>query len=178
MIERIKKIMFDNNLSAARFADKIGVPKSGLSHILSGRNNPSLDYISKILEAFPNVDSEWLILGRDKKSKSIQNDIPAQTKSGLQEKLMNFNKKIGTQAGSLSDKWTNKPTETAQIQEEIMEEPELEDSNSVEDEEQISYNPKPRRIKNEKPTSIQDIGSQIERIVIFYTNGKFKEYTP
>ncbi len=56
--------MEENSLSASQFADKIGVPRSGLSHVLKGRNNPSLDYVLKIIDSFPDVDSNWLLTGK------------------------------------------------------------------------------------------------------------------
>ena len=65
MKERILKIMADNNMNAASFADRISVPRSGLSHVLKGRNKASLDYIQKILEVFPNIDSNWLLTGKE-----------------------------------------------------------------------------------------------------------------
>ena len=65
LIERIQKIIEENELSAAAFADKIGVQRSSISHILSGRNKPSLDFILKILNAFPTVKSSWLLLGAE-----------------------------------------------------------------------------------------------------------------
>ena len=65
LIERIQKIIEENELSAAAFADKIGVQRSSISHILSGRNKPSLDFILKILNAFPTIQSSWLLLGAE-----------------------------------------------------------------------------------------------------------------
>ena len=62
--ERIKYIMKLNNLSASAFADKVGVQRSSVSHILSGRNKPSLDFVLKVLHHFPNVSSDWLLLGK------------------------------------------------------------------------------------------------------------------
>src|SRR5690606_15634735 len=50
--------------SAAAFADKIGVQRSSISHILSGRNKPSLDFILKILAAYPDVELYWLLNGK------------------------------------------------------------------------------------------------------------------
>jgi transcriptional regulator with XRE-family HTH domain len=50
-------------LSNSEFAEKIGVAKSGLSHILSGRNKASLDYVVKIISAFPDLNIKWLLLG-------------------------------------------------------------------------------------------------------------------
>lgn len=55
-----------DNLSAAAFAEKVGVQPSSISHILSGRNKPSLEFIQKILTQFPNVSADWLITGNTK----------------------------------------------------------------------------------------------------------------
>ena len=63
IVERIKQLMQDNELGAAAFADTIGVQRSSISHILSERNKPSLDFIHKILYAYPNVSAEWLLKG-------------------------------------------------------------------------------------------------------------------
>ncbi len=62
--ERVKKIMEDNGLSSSQMADKIGVQRSAISHVLSGRNKPSLDFILKVLESFADVSSEWLLRGQ------------------------------------------------------------------------------------------------------------------
>jgi transcriptional regulator with XRE-family HTH domain len=60
---RIKKVMDFYQLSASLFADKIGVQRSSISHILSGRNKPSLDFILKITSEFKDVDIHWLLHG-------------------------------------------------------------------------------------------------------------------
>src|SRR5690606_15179053 len=62
--ERLQKIMEFYNESAAAFADKIGVQRSSISHILSGRNKPSLDFILKILAVYPDVELYWLLNGK------------------------------------------------------------------------------------------------------------------
>ena len=63
IIERIKRIISDSGLSNSSFADKIGVPRSSISHILSGRNNPSLDLIIKILRNFDDINADSLLKG-------------------------------------------------------------------------------------------------------------------
>ncbi len=68
IVDRIKQLMHDSELSAAAFADIIGVQRSSISHILSERNKPSLDFILKILQAYPSVSSDWLLKGIDSKS--------------------------------------------------------------------------------------------------------------
>jgi len=63
IVERIEEIRKNNHLSAAGFASRIGVQRSAMSHILSGRNKPSLDFLIKVYNTFEEVALEWLILG-------------------------------------------------------------------------------------------------------------------
>ena len=60
MNNRIQLILKTKDISASKFADEIGVQRSSISHILSGRNNPSLDFIQKILKRFPDINSDWI----------------------------------------------------------------------------------------------------------------------
>ncbi len=64
MKDRISLLIKAKNLTAAQFADEIGVQKSSISHILSGRNNASLDFIQKVLLCYPEVNMEWLMFGK------------------------------------------------------------------------------------------------------------------
>lgn len=63
LIERFRYIMKLKDLSASAFADEIGVQRSSVSHILSGRNKPSLEFIQKVISKYPKVDAAWLING-------------------------------------------------------------------------------------------------------------------
>ena len=63
ILDRIKKIIEDNNLTNSEFAEKIGVPKSSISHLLSKRNKASLDIITKISEEFHDITTDYLIFG-------------------------------------------------------------------------------------------------------------------
>lgn len=63
MKERIKKIMDSENMTPGRFADYLEIGRAVISHILNGRNNPSLDVISRILLRMPQINSDWLITG-------------------------------------------------------------------------------------------------------------------
>ncbi|MDR0789515.1 MAG: helix-turn-helix domain-containing protein [Bacteroidales bacterium] len=62
--ERIKQIMETYGLTAGGFAEILGIQASGISHILSGRNKPSLDFVTKVLIKFPEIDYNWLVLGK------------------------------------------------------------------------------------------------------------------
>lgn len=61
---RLKKVMSYYNETAASFSEKIGVQRSSISHILSGRNKPSLEFILKILSSYDEVDLYWLLNGK------------------------------------------------------------------------------------------------------------------
>ena len=64
MKDRILQLLEEKAMTLAAFADEIGVERSTMSHIKSGRSNPSLDVALKILERFPEVSTDWLILGK------------------------------------------------------------------------------------------------------------------
>ena len=61
---RLQRILEYYDLSAASFADKIDVGRSSISHILSGRNKPSLDFVMKVVKNFPEVELYWLLNGK------------------------------------------------------------------------------------------------------------------
>ena len=64
MRARILQVMENEGLAPSKFAETIGIQRSAMSHIISGRNNPSLDVLMKILETFTYVDSDWLLFGK------------------------------------------------------------------------------------------------------------------
>jgi transcriptional regulator with XRE-family HTH domain len=64
-------ILEDLQLTPSEFADRIGVQRSSISHVLSGRNKPGLDFLEKILNTFPEIDAAWLITG--KKGQNLYN---------------------------------------------------------------------------------------------------------
>ena len=73
-IKRLQKVIHYYGESASSFAEKIGVQRSSISHILSGRNKPSLDFVLKVLSSYPEVELYWLMNGKGefpKKDKSV-----------------------------------------------------------------------------------------------------------
>lgn len=80
MRERIKQIMDVENLTPARFADNLNIGRAVISHILNGRNNPSLDVITRILSHMPNISSDWLLTGTPPMYKS---DMSNKSTTGL-----------------------------------------------------------------------------------------------
>lgn len=73
------------DLSPGKLASMIGVQRSGISHILSGRNKPSLDFIEKFLKAFPAVNAEWLITGKGPMMKMSGTTDLFDSTSGIRE---------------------------------------------------------------------------------------------
>ena len=82
ILNRIKKIISDNNLSNSEFAEKIGIPKSSVTHLLSERNNPSLDVIIKISETFENISTDYLIFGYES-----DKELPSESLNNLFDDL-------------------------------------------------------------------------------------------
>jgi transcriptional regulator with XRE-family HTH domain len=79
MKERLLEFLRSENKSSAQFAEEIGVQPSGISHILSGRNNPSLDFVLKMLEKYQLLSTDWLLFGKgsmykDPKMQNIFNE--------------------------------------------------------------------------------------------------------
>jgi transcriptional regulator with XRE-family HTH domain len=82
-VKRLEIILDYYALNASAFADRIGVQRSSMSHLLSGRNKPSLDFVMKILEVFPDVDLYWILNGKgsfpknnDEVSENIKTPTP------------------------------------------------------------------------------------------------------
>lgn len=81
MRERLIEFLKAENKSSAQLAEEIGVQPSGISHILSGRNNPSLDFVLKMLEKFPFLSTDWFLFGsgsmyKDSKMQSLFAEYP------------------------------------------------------------------------------------------------------
>ena len=67
---RIQKLLIEKGISASEFSKKINVQRSSISHIINGRNKPSLEIVTKICKVYPDVKLDWLILGENYKINS------------------------------------------------------------------------------------------------------------
>ena len=74
-IKRLEFIMEHFGLNASSFADKVNVQRSSISHLLSGRNKPSLDFIMKIIDEFPSLNLYWLLDGKGEFLKNDEGEI-------------------------------------------------------------------------------------------------------
>jgi transcriptional regulator with XRE-family HTH domain len=64
MRERIREFLKRENKTSSQFAEEIGIQPSGVSHVLSGRNKPSLDFILRMLRTYSDLNSDWLLFGK------------------------------------------------------------------------------------------------------------------
>ncbi|HOU95651.1 MAG TPA: helix-turn-helix transcriptional regulator [Bacteroidales bacterium] len=128
MKERILEFLKEENKTAFQFAVEIGVQPSSVSHILSGRNNPSLDFVIKMLSRYNNLSPEWLLFGKGEMYKEkITNDLShgnnsynserdvineknnLNVRSESKEYATNESKKIDYSNRDISNKKINKP---------------------------------------------------------------------
>jgi len=149
--KRIEQIIIDKGLSPSYFADTIGIQRSSISHILSGRNKPSLDIIQRILKVFPDIDRDWLLFDseiRQQNTPQINRQQPV------------------NQVNTRQNLFEQTPRESPKI---FQTEPNVVKS---------SVNMSMKR-KIERPT-VPSVSSskQIERIMIFYMDGTFEEKRP
>lgn len=150
--KRIEFIMEKERLTAAIFADMIGVQRSSISHIVSGRNKPSLEFLQKILNSFPNYNTDWLVMGKGE---------PIETTDKIQSRNQ-INKQ---EVSPLSDLFTN--VNKNESINEVKEIPSATEAKIKEDN---------KEVEQEKIT--KNIQKEIEQIIICYTDKTFLSYKP
>lgn len=161
MINRINLILRAKNISARQFAEEIGIQPSGMSHILGGRNNPSLEFVTKVIRRYPEIDANWLLLGRGEMytaaSEGHQTALPPASPT-LQE--LPFDEPLPQPQ--------EQPAPLPDIDEETFSEPEA---------------PEPAHNYEELPPvdstdEAVPTGRRLQRILFIYSDNTFAEYLP
>ena len=167
---RVQKIINYSELSSSEFADEIGVQRSNISHVLSGRNKPSLDFLMKIKDRFPEIQWEWLIEGKGTMVFSENEAASTPSSYSLEESKINDDEPIITGLFSIPSQEMEENTKQEEVKSEISEPIQY---NIVENTPEISEN---KNIsETEAPTKK---GNSIKKIVFFYENGKFEVFEP
>lgn len=158
MLTRIKEIIDSENLSPSRFADYIGVPRSTISHIMSGRNKASLEVVQKILESFPHISADWLVLGKGGNAKK-QPDLFSEI-TERRDSEMPFHENMSTA----------KPDKTTPVQQKIKVNDEDEEKNEIGN----------KTISQTEKIEDQgvDTGKKTIKIIELYSDGSYTEYFP
>lgn len=87
MNRRLQQFLEVEKLSPARLADSLGIQRSGISHLLSGRNKPSYEFINNFLTRYPQIDATWLITGKGKMYKDEFTPYPDDQATPFQTEL-------------------------------------------------------------------------------------------
>ena len=160
--DKIKQILIDKNLTPSYFADEIGVQRSSISHILSGRNRPSFDIIQKIIRRFPELGYEWIMEEDNQSSNSTNQSSYSNRGNSTRPNQDRYNS-----PQPLSMSYAPSATNIRSQRNEIP--PVAPVSTSINEQVPITGSPDLMITSNEK---------KVERILIFYTDGSFREYTP
>ncbi len=150
MKDRILAFLQNENKSYAQFAEEIGVQPSGISHILSGRNNPSLDFVIKMLHRYPSLSADWLLFGKGSMYKYLSQ--PTLFDTGEPP--------AGNEEIEMTTVQQFKEEETGAREEDLTERQDFPGSGNPD-------------MKNS-----DDRIRKLERIVMFYTDKTFTEYKP
>ncbi|HPL05483.1 MAG TPA: helix-turn-helix transcriptional regulator [Bacteroidales bacterium] len=164
MRNRISKILQEEGMTASKLADEIGVQASSISHIMSGRNNPSIDFVQKLLERFRAINSEWLLLGRGEMYKQSQGNISSNLPSSKPVENNLF-----SQVNNKEDKYSSiEPLKTADNEPENVEET----AKSLEKDEFI----KEHRETLKDSNSSSKEPKTVEKVIVLFTDGTFEYY--
>lgn len=145
MEQRLQQFLSAENISQSQFADKLGVARASVSHILSGRNKPGFDFIESMSRTYPSLNLEWLIMGKGKMYKEAI--VPTTLFEPVQQ-----------------------PSEIEEPQQHILFE---EDARVSPVQTQQTYPQTQQTIP--QPQSVQPAGRRIEKIIAFYSDGTFQE---
>lgn len=174
MLKRIALILQTQNLTVSQFADRIGVQRSALSHVLGGRNNPSLDFVTKILRTFPEIRSQWLLFGEGKMYDAMTEVRPAEEAAVAEVTMAGAEvaEAVSAVAPDMPSRVEEMPVETAG-----MVEPERPVA------EEMAVETMETAPEAEGPLSdmagfeaVQPEDSRLVKVVFFYSDGRFEEY--
>ncbi|GAF02390.1 helix-turn-helix domain-containing protein [Saccharicrinis fermentans] len=160
MKQRLQTLLATEKIVSSRFADIVGVNRSSISHLLNGRNNPSLEFLQKVLVKFPHINPDWLLLGqgsmyRNNKDNKANTVLPPKNLFEDKEVDRNEEKSEVSKPEKVIEKDEHVPVTT---------EPEERAPYSMQHEKKVT-----------PPSSSQQ---QLDRIVFFYSDGTFDTYRP
>lgn len=175
--ERISKVIEYSNFTPSEFADEIDVQRSSISHITSGRNKPSLEFIIKIKSRFPELLWDWLVTGEGEMLKSELpetteiSEEPVEDEKGKPTPLpdlftmMNTDDEFGADEMGIESATPGPGESFIPPQDKAPEK--ISDSQRLENSAEQKMN-----------QTIENQSHKIKRIVLFYENGKFESFEP
>ena len=155
MKDRIKQIMEKERMTPSAFADKLQLGRAIISHILTGRNNPSLDVVTRILSKITYINPEWLLTGVGDMYKATDNNTTAIHAPN--------NPPLDTN-GDLFDQIT-KSTPNNDVKPEYSKETEVEQPNNI-----------INAPINQTIVSLKNAERKISKIIIYYSDNTFETF--
>lgn len=170
MKDRITKFLTKENITPAEFADKIGVQRSSVSHVLNGRNYPSASFIQKMLMVYPQLNPRWLLLGEGTMMMTAIQNAPAPS-------LFDFPVSKENVATPLMQIPKNELENLQPVKPFVTKDQSL--PNKPEDKPSIEVEVSRMKETDEKPLDINPIGNKdIEKIIVLYKDKTFTSYSP
>jgi plasmid maintenance system antidote protein VapI len=168
--ERIELLISTKGMTNAVFAESIGVQPSNISHIISGRNKPSLDLVTKILDRFKEVRTEWLINGKGSMTRdyTLFDEDAQPTQISMARKPFTETARPASQPAAAEISQPAEAKMENQKQEGIGNEEDVASKQQVE-QEQKYYAEK---------SMMENSGKKIEKMVIFFNDKTFTVYSP
>lgn len=167
--ERLAFLIENDKQSMTSFAEKIGAKRANVSHLLSGRNKPSLEFILKIKEAYPQTNLNWLLNGDEQFSPNENSKSKTQT-------IDNTTKSSQAPCNDLQGKSENNYSEnSAPISKEVHTQEKKNSSNTTKQAKSIEQQ-NPQFDPNQNILNSFTSTSEIEQIVVFYKDGTFKQF--
>ncbi|KMQ72625.1 helix-turn-helix domain-containing protein [Chryseobacterium koreense] len=166
--ERIAKVLEYSGLSPSEFADEIDVQRSNISHITSGRNKPSLDFLIKLKDRFPELQWDWLIYGKGEMIQDkVDTPVVEKPKTTSLPDLFSLIADDNFGITESEDRIANEPPRESEIPLPTSTNEKIFDSQRLAVEEKIS-----------SPQHTNNQSSKIKRIVLFFDDGKFESFEP
>jgi transcriptional regulator with XRE-family HTH domain len=193
MNNRIVELIKAEGLTNSKFASILGIQRSNVTHIVDGRNKPSLSFIEKLISKFPNINIEWLMTGTGEMYK--QNNVSVQkTVQNKVESPTLFSQTVTPQVEEIPDV-TNMPEQKQTIElkseesqeyprhseQDLKQNPEIEPESQSQTEVKLDTRPEPEKETTEKSTGTkteQESEREIECVLIFHSDKTFKYYRP
>lgn len=148
--DRVEQLTVHLGISVKDFSEVLGVQRSSLSHILSGRNKPSLDFILRILDKYPHVNEKWLLHGKGEIEKT--DSSPTQTTEEPNAQTTDSVTNVNYPAGAENDNNVTSVTKKKK-------------------DPSLQY----RELNSSK---LCDAKKEIKQIVVLFSDGSFETYQP
>lgn len=168
MEDRIRKFIEFKGISSSELADEIGVQRSNVTHVLKARNKPSFQFIEKLLQAYPEINAKWLLLGTGnmldtsvKVSRTLfdsateQVSVAQDTTQNEPTEEINQNEKPPLDRDTIAGQQNNISTKTIEKESVTQSEPSF-----------------------KSPDELKSVEKPIERLIVFYKDQTFKVYYP